>query len=63
MEREKASKPGRPVSKEELAVAAYFHWLNRGCPINDDLTDWIEAEKEYERESRPAKGKKRFENY
>lgn len=32
--------------KEDLEVAAYYHWLNRGCPTNDDLLDWVEAEKE-----------------
>lgn len=43
-------KPGvkKPAAatKEELEVAAYYHWIGRGCPPNDDLTDWVEVEKE-----------------
>jgi hypothetical protein len=35
------------MSRESLEVAAYFHWLERGCPIGDDLTDWVEVEKKY----------------
>ena len=34
-----------PAAQENLEVAAYFHWLGRGCPENDALTDWVEAEK------------------
>jgi len=37
----------KPASKEELEQAAYFNWLNRGCPCNDELTDWLEAEKKH----------------
>jgi hypothetical protein len=33
-------------SKEKLELAAYFHWQNRGCPNNDEMCDWMEAEKE-----------------
>jgi len=36
-----------PRPQESLEVAAYFHWLGRGCPENDALTDWVEAEKEW----------------
>jgi hypothetical protein len=35
------------TSHENLEVAAYYHWLERGCPIGDDLTDWVEVEKKY----------------
>ena len=45
-EKEAASKMGHEVSREQLEIAAYYHWINRGCPVNDDLTDWLEAEKE-----------------
>lgn len=31
--------------KQDLEMAAYFHWLGRGCPSDDALTDWIEVEK------------------
>lgn len=33
------------MSNEQLQLAAYFHWLDRGCPENDALTDWVEVEK------------------
>ena len=32
---------------ERVAVAAYYKWLGRGCPLNDSLTDWVSAHKEY----------------
>jgi hypothetical protein len=32
---------------ESLEVAAYFNWLERGCPMGDDLTDWVEVERKY----------------
>jgi len=35
------------VNHENLEVAAYYHWLNRGCPAHDDLTDWVEVEQEF----------------
>jgi len=44
--KEAAVKPESEVSKGNLEVAAYYHWLNRGCPSNDELCDWVEAEKE-----------------
>lgn len=28
-----------------LQLEAYFHWQERGCPVNDDLTDWLAVEK------------------
>jgi hypothetical protein len=28
-----------------VAEAAYFRWLNRGCPQKQDLEDWFEAER------------------
>jgi hypothetical protein len=34
------------VSREYQEVAAYYRWMDRGCPHNDDLTDWVEVEKE-----------------
>ncbi|HEV2355630.1 MAG TPA: DUF2934 domain-containing protein, partial [Puia sp.] len=42
----KTAKAKETVSREELEVAAYYHWLNRGCPTDDSLTDWIEVEAE-----------------
>ena len=33
------------ISQESLALAAYYRWLDRGCPHGDDLNDWLESEK------------------
>lgn len=47
----KEKKPAMKEEKEEkitpvnLEVAAYYHWQRRGCPVNDDLTDWLAVEK------------------
>jgi hypothetical protein len=43
----KTAKPKEEVQKEELEVAAYFHWLERGCPSDDALTDWVEVENKF----------------
>jgi len=24
--------------------AAYFHWIKRGCPNGEELTDWLATE-------------------
>ena len=45
-EKEAVVKSEVKVSKEKMEVAAYYHWQNRGCPNNDELCDWAEAEKE-----------------
>ena len=45
-EKLKAGKSEREVPKENLEVAAYYHWQHRGCPNNDEMCDWVEAEKE-----------------
>jgi len=37
--RKKAVKTGWTYS--EQAVAAYYHWLNRGAPIGDTQHDWF----------------------
>jgi len=44
--KEKITKSGTSVSKEHQEVAAYYRWMDRGCPPNDDLADWMEMEKE-----------------
>jgi hypothetical protein len=33
------------MSPEQLREAAYYRWLERGCPHGDDHSDWFEAEK------------------
>ncbi len=39
--------PGqKEVSQQDLESAAYFRWIERGCPLDDSLTDWVEAEKD-----------------
>jgi hypothetical protein len=30
--------------KENMREAAYYNWLNRGCPPNDELCDWVKME-------------------
>jgi hypothetical protein len=49
------SKPSSSDPKVEIEMAAYYRWLNRGCPIGDDLNDWVEAEKDV----KVKKGKKK----
>jgi hypothetical protein len=44
--KEKTAKSEMSVSREYQEVAAYYRWMDRGCPLNDDLTDWMEIEKE-----------------
>ncbi len=46
-EKESQKQPETETNHQSLEVAAYFHWLERGCPIGDDLTDWVEVEKKY----------------
>ena len=45
-ENETVVKIKRLIPKENLEVAAYYHWLNRGCPKGGELSDWVEAKKE-----------------
>jgi hypothetical protein len=35
----------KEAAQTDLQLAAYFHWRERGCPVNDDLTDWLAVEK------------------
>ncbi len=30
--------------RRRTQLAAYYHWMSRGCPLNDDLADWFWAE-------------------
>jgi hypothetical protein len=32
------------TQQRQWREAAYFNWLNRGCPFNDDLVDWFATE-------------------
>jgi hypothetical protein len=47
MEKEASAKPKKEIPKQYLEVAAYYHWQQRGCPLNDDLADWLAVEKEW----------------
>jgi hypothetical protein len=44
--KEKSENSEMSVSKEYQETAAYYRWIDRGCPPNDDLADWAEIEKE-----------------
>ena len=35
----------KQLTQEELEKAAYYRWLDRGCPHGDEMSDWLEAEK------------------
>ena len=38
--------PSKPASSsKDVEVAAYYNWINRGCPHGDDQKDWFEAQK------------------
>ena len=45
---EKPSNTALPKEPQEneIAVAAYYLWENRGCPIGSDQDDWFRAEEE-----------------
>jgi len=45
--KEKSENSEMSVSKEYQEEAAYYRWMDRGCPPHDDLTDWVEIEKEF----------------
>jgi Protein of unknown function (DUF2934) len=36
----------RILSRNQMEEAAYYHWLERGCPWGDPLTDWLAVETE-----------------
>ena len=46
-EKEHTPKPKKEISQEKLEEAAYYHWLERGCPFDDALTDWVEVEQKF----------------
>jgi len=46
-EKEAVKQAEPETTHQSLEVAAYFHWLERGCPMGDDLTDWVEVERKY----------------
>lgn len=33
------------ITPETIQKEAYYHWLSRGCPAGDGLTDWVAAER------------------
>lgn len=41
----------RSVSSDQVARRAYEKWLSRGCPLGDELRDWLDAEQELHREA------------
>jgi len=40
-------KTEKKATKKDLEVAAYYHWLERGSPNDDSLTDWVEVENKW----------------
>ncbi len=40
------------VTNEHVELAAYYKWENRGCPLDDSLTDWVDAHKELKQAAR-----------
>jgi hypothetical protein len=35
----------KEITPEMIQEEAYYQWLERGCPLGDDLTDWVAAER------------------
>ena len=35
------------ATQGQIELDAYFHWIERGSPLDDPLTDWVEAEKKW----------------
>lgn len=54
----KDPKLGRPDLKVELKeaqrMAAYYRWLERGAPPNDDWNDWFDVENRWRDNIVPA---------
>lgn len=42
--------PSTAWSDEQIAQRAYFKWQGRGCPMGEDLQDWLEAQEELRQE-------------
>lgn len=45
IEEKPSALPNGP-QESEIAVAAYYLWENRGCPMGSDQDDWFRAEEE-----------------
>jgi hypothetical protein len=43
----------REGNHEEIAIRAYRHWLDRGCPSGSPEEDWFAAEEELHKELVP----------
>lgn len=44
----KGRTPPVPVAThEDKQRAAYYRWLERGCPTDDDWNDWFEIENKW----------------
>ena len=39
-------KPSRQPTEESIRLRAYELWQEKGCPMGDDKTDWLEAERQ-----------------
>jgi hypothetical protein len=46
-EKQEQKQQGEEMNHENLELAAYYHWMERGCPMGDELTDWVEVERKF----------------
>jgi hypothetical protein len=44
----KPTSPSTPTVslEDQIREAAYFQWLDRGCPVGEDLAHWFAAEQQ-----------------
>jgi hypothetical protein len=46
-EKQPSAKPLKEGPHEKSLESQYYRWLEKGCPMDDDLTDWVEVEKKF----------------
>ena len=51
-----AAGSGHDPLEEQIRIRAYELYLDRGAEPNDDLGDWLQAEREYRGQSRDDRG-------
>ena len=53
-------KPSRRPTEDSIRLRAYELWQEKGCPMGDDKTDWLEAERQLSPEPPERIGGERF---